>query len=68
MPRHVYLLGTEKKREDSKESTGQTADEYAVSQYKANKVATENLQDKSMQVVGEIDVYVDADYEDDEMF
>ncbi|GIY56256.1 uncharacterized protein CDAR_274931 [Caerostris darwini] len=57
----IYL--GRKKREDTKESTAQAADEYAISQHKANETAAENLQ-----VVGEIDVYVDADYEDDEMF
>ncbi|GBN58444.1 hypothetical protein AVEN_153287-1 [Araneus ventricosus] len=57
----VYL--GRKKREDSSES----AEGFAISQSKTSKDG-ESPQERKMDVVGEIDVYVDADYDDDQMF
>ncbi|KAF8782343.1 uncharacterized protein LOC129964180 isoform X2 [Argiope bruennichi] len=57
----VYL--GRKKRDDSSKSTG----EFVISQFPKSDTG-ESPQEKNMQVVGEIDVYVDADYDDEEMF
>ncbi|GFT99345.1 cytochrome P450 2C8 [Nephila pilipes] len=59
----VYL--GRKKREESDEPIEQVYDQF-VSQYKAND-SKEYLPEGNMQVVGEIDIYVD-EFDDEEMF
>ncbi|CAL1273991.1 unnamed protein product, partial [Larinioides sclopetarius] len=53
----VYL--GRKKRDDSSESV----EGFTISQSKTSEDG-ENPQERNMQVVGEIDVYVEADYDD----